>query len=66
LKDIDAYKSLPFAKRWLKGRVDLGLKQLETAGIIRTYPILKDRGLVSQAEDSLIVTNDGSEVITRI
>jgi len=66
LKEIEAYKSLPFAKRWLKGRVDLGLKQLEITGIIRGYPILKDRGLVSQAEDTLIVTKDGSEVITRI
>ena len=66
LKDIDAYKTLPFAKRWLKGRVDLGLKQLETVGIIRAYPVLKDRGLVSQSEDTMIVTNDGSEVITRI
>jgi methionyl aminopeptidase len=66
LKEIEVYKSLPFAKRWLKGRVDLGLKQLEAAGIIHAYPVLKDKGLVSQAEDTLIVTTDGSEVITRI
>jgi methionyl aminopeptidase len=66
LKEIETYKSLPFARRWLKGRVDLGLKQLETVGIIHAYPVLKDRGLVSQAEDTLIVTTDGSEVITRI
>jgi methionyl aminopeptidase len=66
LKEIETYKSLPFARRWLKGRVDLGLKQLEAAGIIHAYPVLKDRGLVSQAEDTLIVTTDGSEVITRI
>jgi methionyl aminopeptidase len=66
LKEIETYKSLPFARRWLKGRVDLGLKQLETVGIIHAYPVLRDRGLVSQAEDTLIVTTDGSEVITRI
>lgn len=64
LKEIEVYKSLPFAKRWLKGRVDIGLRQLETAGVIRAYPILKDRGLVSQAEHTLIVTAGGSEVIT--
>ena len=64
LKDIEVYKSLPFAKRWLKGRVDIGLRQLETAGVIRAYPVLKDRGLVSQAEHTLIVTASGSEVIT--
>jgi methionyl aminopeptidase len=28
LKEAEVYKSLPFAKRWLKGRVDMGLKQL--------------------------------------
>ncbi|MDD1720592.1 MAG: type II methionyl aminopeptidase [Euryarchaeota archaeon] len=65
LKQIEGYKTLPFAKRWLEGRVDLGLKQLELAGIIRGYPVLKDRGLVSQAEDTVIVTADGCEVITR-
>jgi methionyl aminopeptidase len=65
LKEVEVYKSLPFAKRWLKGRVDLGLKQLEMAGMIHAYPVLKDKGLVSQAEDTLIVTTDGSEVITR-
>jgi methionyl aminopeptidase len=64
LRDIEVYKSLPFAKRWLRGRVDIGLRQLETAGIIRAYPILKDRGLVSQAEHTIIVTAAGSEVIT--
>jgi len=66
LKEVEVYKSLPFAKRWLTGRVDLGLKQLEAAGIIHAYPVLKDKGLVSQAEDTLIVTTDGCEVITRI
>ncbi len=65
LKQIEGYKTLPFAKRWLEGRVDLGLKQLELAGIIRGYPVLKDRGFVSQAEDTIIVQADGCEVITR-
>ncbi len=66
LKQIQVYKTLPFAKRWLEGRVDIGLKQLELAGIIRGYPVLKDRGFVSQAEDTIIVTADGCEVITRV
>ncbi len=65
LKQIEQYKTLPFAKRWLEGRVDLGLKQLELAGIIRGYPVLRDRGFVSQAEDTVIVTENGCEVITR-
>jgi methionyl aminopeptidase len=65
LREIETFKKLPFAKRWLKGRVDMSLRQLEAAGIIRSYPVLKDHGLVSQSEDTLIVTVDGCEVITR-
>ncbi len=65
LNEIETFKTLPFAKRWLQGRVDMSLRQLETAGIIRSYPVLKDRGLVSQSEDTVIVTVDGCEVITR-
>jgi len=65
LREIETFKKLPFAKRWLKGRVDMSLRQLEAAGIIRSYPVLKDRGLVSQSEDTVIVTVDGCEVITR-
>ena len=65
LREIETFKKLPFAKRWLKGRVDMSLRQLEAAGIIRSYPVLKDHGLVSQSEDTVIVTVDGCEVITR-
>jgi methionyl aminopeptidase len=65
LREIETFKKLPFAKRWLKGRVDMSLRQLEAAGIIRPYPVLKDHGLVSQSEDTVIVTVDGCEVITR-
>ena len=65
LREIETFKKLPFAKRWLKGRVDMSLRQLEAASIIRSYPVLKDHGLVSQSEDTVIVTVDGCEVITR-
>jgi len=65
LEEIETFKKLPFARRWLKGRLDMSLRQLEAAGIIRSYPVLKDRGLVSQSEDTVIVTVDGCEVITR-
>lgn len=65
LREIETFKTLPFAKRWLKGRVDMSLRQLEAAGIIRSYPILKDHGMVSQSEDTVIVTVDGCEIITR-
>jgi len=71
LKEIEAYKTLPFAKRWLGkqtlGNIDFALIQLVKAGIVKPYPILKEanRGLVSQAEDTVLVTEDGCKVLTR-
>ena len=67
LQDIEKYKTLPFAKRWLGERVDFAMLALSRANIIRPYPILKEiqGGLISQAEHTIIVTADGCEVITR-
>ncbi len=67
LQEIGKYKTLPFAKRWLGERVDFALVQLVRAGVIQPYPILKEikGGLISQAEHTIIVTNDGCEVITK-
>ena len=67
LAEIEKYKTLPFAKRWLStGRLDFAIKQLERAKILHSFPILKDDGggLVSQAEHTMIVKKDGCEVIT--
>lgn len=66
LQEIGKYKTLPFAKRWLGERIDFAIVQLVKAGIIQPYPILKEieGGLISQAEHTIIVTNDGCEVIT--
>ncbi|MDV0447891.1 Methionine aminopeptidase 1, mitochondrial [Methanosarcinaceae archaeon Ag5] len=68
LDQIDAYNGLPFAKRWLEGeKLDFALNQLERDGIITSYPVLVEvsGGLVSQAEHTLIITEDGCEVTTR-
>ena len=67
LKEIERYKTLPFAKRWLGERVDFAMMALLKANIIRPYPILKEvqGGMISQAEHTIIVTGDGCEVITR-
>ncbi|MDV0444833.1 Methionine aminopeptidase 1, mitochondrial [Methanimicrococcus sp. At1] len=68
LEQINTYNGLPFAKRWLSGdKLDLALIQLEREGIITGYPILMEvsGGLVSQAEHTVIVTEDGCEVTTR-
>ena len=63
----DEYATLPFAARWLEGsRVDISLTRLERADAVRSYPVLReDEGaLVSQAEHTVIVTEDGCEVVT--
>ena len=67
MHDLEKYKTLPFAKRWLGERVDFAVTQLVKAQIIQPYPVLKEvqGGLISQAEHTIIVTEDGCEVITR-
>jgi len=68
LKEIQKYKTLPFARRWLVGeRIDYALMQLLRAGIIHSYPVLweVEGALVSQAEHTVIVLENGCEVTTR-
>ncbi|MCL7474839.1 MAG: type II methionyl aminopeptidase [ANME-2 cluster archaeon] len=68
LKEVEAYQTLPFAKRWLSSKhLDFALLQLEKNGNISSYPVLKEEkgALVSQAEHTVIVEEDGCKVITR-
>ncbi len=68
LKELKQYRTLPFAKRWLRSpQLDFSLLQLEKAGIIHSYPVLREvaGGMVSQKEHTLIVTDDGCEVTTK-
>ncbi len=72
LKEIEKYKELPFAKWWLEEkfplfRVNIALRQLENAGIIKGYPPLADRenGLVSQAEHTILVEENKAVILTK-
>ncbi len=69
MKEIqELYRTLPFARRWLKGeRTDFALMQLLKAGAVHRYPVLweVEGALVSQAEHTVVILKDGSEVITR-
>lgn len=69
LKQIsEEFKTLPFAKRWLDvDRPDVAIRRLKMRNVIEGYPVLKEGegALVAQAEDTLIVTEDGCEVTTR-
>lgn len=65
------YKTLPFAARWLikkfGSRSLLSLKFLEQAGCIYQFPQLieKSREPVSQAEDSILILNGKTLVLTK-
>ena len=70
---IKSFHGLPFALRWLTrkfspGKVKLALRQLEQQEIIRAYPPLVEvsGGMVSQAEHSVRVTQNGCEVLTQL
>ncbi|AFD00838.1 methionine aminopeptidase, type II [Methanocella conradii HZ254] len=68
LKAIEQYNGLPFARRWLGDvkYIDRSLASLMRQGIIHGYPVLveHEHGLVSQAEHTMIVTEDGCELTT--
>ena len=65
----DRYKGLPFAERWLheiQEDATKNLQKLLRAGIISYYPVLDElgKGIVSQSEHTLLITNNGNEVLT--
>ncbi len=62
----EKYKTLPFAKRWLKKAPEIIIARLVRDGVLRAYPVLTEvsGGLVSQWEHTLIVEEDGAIVVT--
>jgi len=65
---VESYKTLPFARRWLKGeRAEYALMQLVRSGAVHGYPVLweVEGALVSQAEHTVVILENGSEVTTR-
>jgi len=72
LKEIDKLNMLPFCRRWLVKKFGLpktnfALRDLKNLGILMEYPPLVDKahGLVSQAENTLLITKEGCEVLTK-
>ena len=64
------YQTLPFAERWISKKIKgykLGLLQLVREKILHPYPVLKEKsgGIVSQAEDTLII-NKKVNITTRL
>ncbi len=71
LKKIENRKKLPFADRWFSKdinpmKLSLVLRELVSKDILKAHPVLheKEKGIVSQFEHTMIVTEDGCEVIT--
>jgi methionyl aminopeptidase len=65
----EEFRSLPFAERWCTDfdrKANASIQRLVKKGLVHTYPILSDvgKGMVSQAEHTVIVTEDGCEVTT--
>ncbi|MEE9223733.1 MAG: type II methionyl aminopeptidase [Thermoplasmata archaeon] len=65
----EEFGTLPFAERWcvdFDKKVRASIQRLLRKGLITSYPILSDvgKGMVSQAEHTVIVTEDGCKVTT--
>jgi len=65
-----SFGGFPFAERWcdeLHPNASVLIPKMVRMGMIMSYPILIEagRGLVAQAEHSVIVTQEGCDVLTR-
>ena len=63
------FKTLPFAQRWFEklfSNSNITLRKLAFLGLIKQYPQLIDakKGIVTQREHTVILNDDGCEVIT--
>ena len=69
LKEIESYNNLPFTTRWLTkkfgGKAKFALREMEQLGMLHSHPPLadKDKGLVSQAEHSVLVDGKGEVIV---
>ena len=66
------YKNLPFAKRWLVkefglGRTNIALNEMKRLEMLHSYPPLvdKNKGIVTQAEKTFLITENGFEILTK-
>jgi len=64
---VDYCGVVVYSKKINPMRLKLALNDLVRQEIIKGYPILheKERGVVSQFEDTVIVTSDGCEITTK-
>jgi methionyl aminopeptidase len=66
LNYIENYKNLPFTTRWLTRKFGLkakfALKEMQQMGMLHPHPPLADKqkGMISQAEHTILVDDDGT------
>ncbi|MBS3109775.1 type II methionyl aminopeptidase [Candidatus Woesearchaeota archaeon] len=72
-QEIEKYRGLPFCTRWLakkfpEAQVNYAMRDLKQLGVLHDYPPLVDvrHGMVSQAEHTIFVGEDGIEVLTKV
>lgn len=63
------YSTLPFSERWcykFDKKAKQHIRKLLRAGVLYSYPILRDmgEGIVAQSEHTVIITEDGCEILT--
>ena len=69
LEEIETYNGLPFTIRWLTRKFGVkakfALREMEQLGMLHSYAPLadKDKGLVSQAEHSILIDDKGKVVV---
>lgn len=66
----ERFTALPFTDRWcidFDKKAKSHIQRLIRHGVVTTYPILRDvgRGIVSQREHSVVVTDSGCEILTK-
>ncbi len=67
LNQIKRYNNLPFSTRWIHSdKLKYSISYLEKEKIITSYPILleESNGIVSQFEHTIIINDNGVEIIT--
>ena len=65
------FRTLPFSERWASRRIKRPtpiLQQLVRQRAVQSYPILNDvkGGTVTQAEHTVLITEEGCDVLTRV
>jgi len=69
LKEIESYDNLPFTTRWLTrkfgNKAKYALKEMGQLGMLHAHPPLadKDKGMISQAEHTILVDDDGNVIV---